>query len=139
MGIIRNGTYQISLAPRCLTTSLLPGPGTSSGPRSTTPYPRGQRFPAPPSRFPVSAKHTTEPTCARRRTITDVLQIITPCWCTVSRKASIVHSTWRHVGSFVFGFMLLDHLKSFILPLLDSQGATASSSGALDRNIDPKC
>ncbi len=57
---------------------LLPsGPGTFSGPKLTTPYLRGQRFLAPPFRFPVSANHTTGRTCARPRTTTDVLLIIT--------------------------------------------------------------
>ena len=73
--------YQTSLLSRSPSPS---GPGTFSGPRLTTPYPRGQRFLAPPYRFPVSASHTTGRTCARPRTTTDALLIITPYWCMVS-------------------------------------------------------
>lgn len=67
-----------------LSVSFPTGPGTFSGPRLTTPYPRGQRFPAPPFRFPASASHTTGRTCARLRTTMAVLLTITLCWCTVS-------------------------------------------------------
>lgn len=77
--------FQTSLLSRSAFPS---GPGTFSGPRLTTPYPRGQRFLAPPYRFPVSASRTTGRTCARPRTTTDALLIITPYWCTVSNRVN---------------------------------------------------
>lgn len=121
--------------------SLFSGPGTFSGPRLMTPCPRGQRFLAPPSRFPASAKHITEPICARHRTITDVLQIITPYWCMVSTTAPKrwVNMCEKTVCSFLSGMMfdvhilfyIFDHFKhvvnltdAFISPLSCWQWAT---------------
>lgn len=77
-------------------TSFPPGPGTSSGPRLMTPYLSEQRFLAPPSRFPVSASHTTARTCARPRTTSDEPLITTPSWSTVSNH------THEHVHRFHF-------------------------------------
>lgn len=79
-------SFQHHSNPASLSVSFPSGPGTFSGPRLTTPYPRGRRYPAPPFRFPVSANRTTGRTCARPRTTTDALLIITPCWCMVSNR-----------------------------------------------------
>lgn len=93
---VSDGEYICSyLTSSCVLSS---GLWTFSGPRSTTPYPREQRSPAPHSRSPASASHTTGRTCARPRTTSAVLLTTTPCWCTVSNSSD----TWTIIYKTIF-------------------------------------